>query len=237
MAGNVATEPRCDQWMPIAKESCYRTAGHGDGHLTKAACKRKYDSHRKYVKTEAGALAQAQGNARYRQTEAGKAGTRRYFTSAKGKAKRAEYVASGAAAVASARYRATDKGQAFKAKLAEREKTDEVKAVRRAYAQSEAGKASAARCNRRRREAEINCPIDYIEIPDESCYLCGATERLEWDHVVPITLARKYADEHGVVASALLRACRSCNASKNNRDPIEFFGELPVSYLEVRLSA
>lgn len=43
------------------------------------------------------------------------------------------------------------------------------------------------------------------------CSYCGATERIEIDHVIPLSRGGTHAEEN------LTSACRSCNASKGNR--------------------
>lgn len=44
-----------------------------------------------------------------------------------------------------------------------------------------------------------------------ACTYCGATERLECDHIVPVARGGGHSDEN------LTTACRSCNASKGSK--------------------
>jgi hypothetical protein len=55
----------------------------------------------------------------------------------------------------------------------------------------------------------------------EACAYCGATGRLEWEHVIP--LARGGPDS----IDNLVRACRPCNAAKGARDPYQWLLDQP----------
>jgi len=59
---------------------------------------------------------------------------------------------------------------------------------------------------------------------DRCCVYCGKTRNLQLDHIIPKNKGGKDAGEN------LVLACRSCNASKNDTDLIEWFskkGEFP----------
>lgn len=49
-----------------------------------------------------------------------------------------------------------------------------------------------------------------------SCFYCGSTDRIEADHVMPLSRGGKHS------MSNLIPACRGCNASKNNKTVMEW---------------
>jgi hypothetical protein len=55
----------------------------------------------------------------------------------------------------------------------------------------------------------------------KSCAYCGATGRLEWEHVIPLALGGPDSIDN------LVRACRSCNAAKGARDPYQWLLDQP----------
>lgn len=55
----------------------------------------------------------------------------------------------------------------------------------------------------------------------ESCAYCGAAERLEWEHVIPLAAGGRDTIDN------LVRACRSCNAAKGARDPYQWLLDQP----------
>jgi len=51
------------------------------------------------------------------------------------------------------------------------------------------------------------------------CAYCGSSECLEWDHIIPqIKCCLDNFDNQ-------ILACKSCNCSKNGRDPFEWYGK------------
>jgi hypothetical protein len=55
----------------------------------------------------------------------------------------------------------------------------------------------------------------------ESCAYCGATGRLEWEHVIPLAVGGPDSIDN------LVRACRPCNAAKGARDPYQWLLDQP----------
>jgi hypothetical protein len=55
------------------------------------------------------------------------------------------------------------------------------------------------------------------ELPDQ-CIYCGATHNLSYDHLIPLSKGGPDSPDNVVLA------CRSCNASKGDRGPYEWFG-------------
>ena len=51
-----------------------------------------------------------------------------------------------------------------------------------------------------------------------ACAYCGATEGLEWEHIIP--RVKLVIDE----IDNMVWACRGCNAEKSGRDPFEWYG-------------
>ncbi len=51
----------------------------------------------------------------------------------------------------------------------------------------------------------------------EVCVYCGADENLEWEHIIRRTLNGPDTFDN------MVRACRSCNASKGARDPYRWY--------------
>jgi len=54
---------------------------------------------------------------------------------------------------------------------------------------------------------------------ENACAYCGATEGLEWEHIIPRT--KIVIDE----IDNMVWACRACNATKGGRDPFEWYGK------------
>jgi len=59
------------------------------------------------------------------------------------------------------------------------------------------------------------------------CVYCGATTSLSTDHIIPISRAGVDPRIVALLDSEdnCVRACRSCNSSKHNRDVFEWYGE------------
>lgn len=53
---------------------------------------------------------------------------------------------------------------------------------------------------------------------ENACAYCGATEGLEWEHIIP--RVKVVIDE----IDNIVWACRKCNAAKGGRDPFEWYG-------------
>ena len=70
---------------------------------------------------------------------------------------------------------------------------------------------ASARRAREMTGAKIIIPKDLKRLSRLPCAYCGATEKLELDHIVPLSRGGIHSIGNVTVA------CRSCNASKNNR--------------------
>lgn len=71
-----------------------------------------------------------------------------------------------------------------------------------------------AKQNQRRQLAGKITVEEWIEVlaaHDSKCVYCGSTERIEMDHVEPISKGGKHRKDN------IVPACKSCNASRGNR--------------------
>ena len=60
----------------------------------------------------------------------------------------------------------------------------------------------------------------------EICAYCGATNKMQWDHIVPIALGGPDTFDN------MVRACAACNQSKGPRDPYQWLlGVKPIPRL------
>ena len=61
-----------------------------------------------------------------------------------------------------------------------------------------------------------------VEHFNDSCAYCGKPhKRLAQEHFIPLSKGGEYAKDN------IVPACRSCNSSKNNKDPLEWFRAQP----------
>lgn len=89
------------------------------------------------------------------------------------------------------------------------------------------------RYNRKRRAMELQVSEQYIKedeaytrsLFEDQCFRCGSTDNLTIDHHRP--LSRRYGLSRG---NAVL-LCRSCNSSKNNKEPEDFYTEQEITDL------
>ncbi|MBL8472592.1 MAG: HNH endonuclease [Rhodocyclaceae bacterium] len=58
-------------------------------------------------------------------------------------------------------------------------------------------------------------------VEGEACAYCGATAKLEWEHVIPLAAGGPDTIDN------LVRACRACNAAKGARDPYQWLLDQP----------
>lgn len=69
-----------------------------------------------------------------------------------------------------------------------------------------------------------------LSLFNHQCAYCDCTEKLEQEHVIPVSKGGHYTVDN------IIPACRSCNASKNNKSLEEWYIN-HESYLEERLKA
>lgn len=61
---------------------------------------------------------------------------------------------------------------------------------------------------------------------NNKCAYCGSEDNLEWEHIIPQSRAKdKVAEELVGKEGNQVKACRNCNASKNDKDPYEWYLE------------
>jgi 5-methylcytosine-specific restriction endonuclease McrA len=95
------------------------------------------------------------------------------------------------------------------------------------YQQSPKGRLMYQQAARRRlariADADMSLTDDDIRRVHEKfnhkCFNCGNTERLEIDHHYPLSMGFGLTEDNAVLL------CRSCNASKGNRMPEDFYPE------------
>ncbi len=61
------------------------------------------------------------------------------------------------------------------------------------------------------------------------CAYCGEQKPLSADHFIPLASP----DCPGTIAENMLPACKSCNSSKQHRDPVEWLSERTPDYIEI----
>ena len=60
----------------------------------------------------------------------------------------------------------------------------------------------------------------------EICAYCGATDKLQWEHIIPVAVGGPDTFDN------LVRACATCNQSKGPRDPYQWLlDKQPISRL------
>ncbi len=80
--------------------------------------------------------------------------------------------------------------------------------VERSYQKLLAGKISAS---------AILTENQQLFLEGEVCAYCGATEGLQWEHVIPVSRGGPDTFDN------LVRACRACNLAKGVRDPYQWY--------------
>jgi 5-methylcytosine-specific restriction endonuclease McrA len=98
-------------------------------------------------------------------------------------------------------------------------------AAQKRYDQSDKGRLSAQQCARRRRERKLNLDMrltneDVTLIHkrfNNACACCGSSTNLAIDHHYPLVCG------FGLSLSNAVLLCKSCNCSKSNRMPNEFY--------------
>ena len=87
---------------------------------------------------------------------------------------------------------------------------------------------------RKRRAAKRAVNEDYTvedekitrEAFDHACFNCGSTENLAVDHYRPLSKGNALTLTNAIIL------CTSCNSSKNNKDPEEFFSEEQTTIIQ-----
>lgn len=96
-------------------------------------------------------------------------------------------------------------------------------------------KGTAARTRRRARERGLPYTFTAQEWQmclrywHHRCAYCGEHKPLSADHFIPLVSP----DCPGTVARNMLPACKSCNSSKQHRDPVEWLTERTSDYIEI----
>ena len=124
-----------------------------------------------------------------------------------------------------ARTKAYHQTPEVKAKQKAYQRTPEAKAKMKAYHQSPRGKAALKRAWRKRRAKKLLLKENFtaqqetfvIKSFNNECYNCKSTERLHVDHHNPLSKGNPLTISNAAIL------CKSCNSSKNNKDPIDFY--------------
>lgn len=96
-------------------------------------------------------------------------------------------------------------------------------------------KGTAARLRRRARERQLsdtftaNEWLFCLRYWRNRCAYCGEHKPLSADHFIPLVSP----DCPGTVAENMLPACKSCNSSKQHRDPVDWLSERASNYIEL----
>ena len=158
----------------------------------------------------------------HRQTPAGKASLNTYNHSPKGKAARKRYQDSPKGKAKKALYRETSPvWQAWLESGGPREAgrkydaSPHGKAARKAFAQSPIGKLTAVKTRHRRR----GWPISDDFTVGDTCEYCGATGKMEADHIIPVALKHYIPDDAKKDKRMFATACGDCNKSKSGKPP------------------
>lgn len=93
------------------------------------------------------------------------------------------------------------------------------------YKKTDHGILVSRQADRRRRERKHDLDMQFThedvklvhERFEHKCFNCGRTNRLQIDHHFPLSRG------HGLLPSNAVLLCKSCNSSKNNRLPENFY--------------
>ena len=103
------------------------------------------------------------------------------------------------------------------------ENKERIKEVNNEWKINNQDKVKLSRKKRKNKRKELKADLtvqewDYIkEYFNNSCAYCGAKCELEQEHFIPVTKGGEYTKNN------IITACRSCNASKGNRDFDEWY--------------
>ena len=87
---------------------------------------------------------------------------------------------------------------------------------------------------RRRRAMKLEVNENYTKedeaftknLFDHACFNCGSTENLTVDHYRPLSKGNALTLTNAIIL------CTSCNSSKNNKDPEQFFSEEQITIIQ-----
>ena len=111
-------------------------------------------------------------------------------------------------------------------------KTAKYQGYRKKWEQSEAGKMSRKIARQKRREKELydNYSKDDLlytqQLFNYKCFNCPETENLELDHHNPLSRGNSLNRSNAVIL------CKSCNSSKKDKSPVDFYTIEQINLLE-----
>jgi hypothetical protein len=192
----------------------------------------------KYVASSKGKASRAKSNASLK----GKAARKRYEVTQKGKAAKAKYNSKPERKEAQAKLNASPKAKATRVKYvaslngreamvrghAKYNVSPKAKASNFEYAASARGKAIKAKVRAKRGLVLASCQENFTAEQLEIllakwtgiCPCCNQNRKLTIDHFYPL-LGKNVAYRSNAISNIWL-ICHSCNASKSNREPLEF---------------
>lgn len=129
--------------------------------------------------------------------------------------------------LANQRHQKTPKGRATLARCERR------------YQQTESGRLMYQQAARRRLERKRGIDMQFSDADMKAvhqrfkhqCFNCGCSDHLQIDHNYPLSLG------YGLTPFNAVLLCRSCNASKSDKLPYEFYSEHRLIRLEAILSS
>ena len=104
--------------------------------------------------------------------------------------------------------------------------------IHKRHQQSDKGKMVYRQACSRRRERKLNIDINIVQYEmiyqkfNRQCFNCKTRNKLEVDHHYPLSKG------YGLSLVNAVLLCRSCNASKGNHMPEEFYTEEKLSQLK-----
>lgn len=228
---------QCGQEFPLTRDFFHINRANKDGF--KSRCKPCESAHTGHVHTPREKL--PEGIKRCTRCKELKPGTREFFTAHPNMRDGLQSTckACRAAIVSAEQMRNRSKRNAY---------------VRHHYAENnDVGRATSRRKSHKRRAAEFNLPATLTEREwqvclrywNSCCAYCGNPPgllrefQITRDHWIPVTDLRP--DNPGYVETNIVPACRTCNNSKNNREPIEWlrwkFGTRKAKQIALRILA
>ena len=136
------------------------------------------------------------------------------------------------------KYEKTHKGKLnIRKKFLKYEKTPNARQRTKRYRQSKKGRLTLQQINRHRRDRERNVDTQLThkdvklvyERFKNRCFNCKSTEHLAIDHHYPLNKG------HGLALDNAVLLCRSCNSSKHDKMPEDFYTRKQLQRLAVLL--